>query len=101
MFAAGRLTLLGYMGPESRVAIPDLARALRADHEWIRNAAGRTLATIDPLPNATQAEIEGLIDMYMRTAPEPDEDERGGRENFGSLGPGAAQRGPGDPYTSR
>ncbi len=66
---SGAADALGYMGPDSRVAIPDLARALRAEHPWIRNAAGRALASIDPLPDATPDQIEALIDMHVRTAP--------------------------------
>ena len=52
------------MGPESRIAIPDLARALRAKHEYIRRAAGWTLWKIDPRPDITAEEVNRLINQF-------------------------------------
>ena len=53
--------LLAAMGEPAKAAIPNLALALKANHNWVRRAAGRALATIDPRPDITPEQVAQAI----------------------------------------
>ena len=58
---SGACDLLAAMGEPAKAAIPNLALALKANHDWVRRAAGRALATIDPRPDITPEQVKQAI----------------------------------------
>lgn len=57
---------LGMMAPDSKTAVPALARSLRSPYKQVRGAAGWALSVVDPRPGITPEKVNELIDKFER-----------------------------------